>query len=265
MISRPRGGEFEGVLVGIPTYNEASNAGPLLTELRTHLPGATLLVIDDSSPDGTAEVVEAVAAGDPLVRLHRRSGKLGLGTAYLVAFAAAHSAGATVVLTMDADFSHRPVDAPEVVRAALGGADLAIGSRYVPGGAISGWPLARQVLSATANRLIRSAIDTDVADCTGAFRAYRTPLARLIGEHVTSRGYSALPELLMLALLTGARVTEVPITFVERERGATKLTRRELATSLANVVELRRRSRAARRSAPAWATSPAPAAAETST
>ena len=245
-------GEFDRVLVAIPTYNEVENVDNLLEGLRAHLPGATLLVIDDGSPDGTAERVRQVAARDPRVRLHSRPGKLGLGTAYVAAFDEAARMRARVVLTMDADLSHRPQDAPAIVRAVLDGpADLAIGSRYVPGGAIVGWPMARRVLSANANRLIRGALKTPVRDCTGAFRAYRTPLATAIGPQLANTGYSALPELLMLAESAGSHIDEVPITFVERERGATKLTRRELINSLSSLVQLRRRRRAADADAPA--------------
>jgi hypothetical protein len=154
---------------------------------------------------------------------------------------------------MDADFSHRPQDTPAVVRAALRpGVDLAIGSRYVPGGDIVGWPQSRKVLSAIANRLIRASLRTSTHDCTASFRAYSMELIdRLDFSKLESTGYSALPELLLLIDGVGATIVEVPITFVERERGATKLTKRELAKSLANVVRMRRRrvarSRAQRR------------------
>ena len=236
-------GEFAGLLVGVPTYNEAQNAPRLVADLRRHLPGAIILVIDDSSPDGTADLVSMLAETDTLLRVLRRPRKLGLGTAYLATFAEAQRCGARVVMTMDADFSHRPQDAPAIVRAVLqSDADLGIGSRYVPGGSIVGWPRGRRVLSAAANRLIRASLRTRVTDCTGSFRAYRMELAeRLMAQGLRNPGYSALPELLMLAIADGARIVEVPIQFVERERGATKLTRRELVNSLVNLVWLRRR------------------------
>jgi glycosyltransferase involved in cell wall biosynthesis len=236
-------GEFAGLLVGVPTYNEALNAPRLVVELRRHLPGAILLVIDDSSPDGTADLVSAIAEADPLLRVLRRPKKLGLGTAYLATFAEAQRCGVGVVMTMDADFSHRPQDAPAVVRAVLrSDADLGIGSRYVPGGSIVGWPQGRRVLSAAANRLIRASLRTKVMDCTGSFRAYRMELAEhLMAQGLRNIGYSSLPELLMLAMADDACIIEVPIQFVERERGATKLTRRELLNSLINLLWLRRR------------------------
>lgn len=241
---------FDGVLVGVPTYNEAANVGRLVRALRGHLPGALVMVIDDSSPDGTGRLVQVLAEQDPLVVLRSRPAKMGLGTAYLAAFAEGRRRRCSAVLTMDADFSHRPQDAPAVVRAVLSGsADLAIGSRYVPGGAIIGWPRARRLLSAEANRLIKSSLATDVMDCTGAFRAYGVGVLEKLPTTIRNRGYSALPELLLHAIVAGARITEVPITFVERERGATKLTRRELADSLVNLAWLRSRRKAAHRAA----------------
>ena len=237
----PSGAEpFSDLLVGIPTYNEAENAPRLVVELRRRLPGATIMVIDDASPDGTGDLVALASESDPHVRVHRRPAKLGLGTAYLAAFAAARQEGASIVLTMDADFSHRPEDAPRVVQAArAGGVELAIGSRYVAGGHIIGWPASRSLLSATANWLVRAALHTQVRDCTGSFRAYRMSLVERIERTGVQRtGYSALPEMLYLATSTGARVREVPITFVERTRGATKLTQRELVDSMASLAAL---------------------------
>jgi dolichol-phosphate mannosyltransferase len=236
-------GEFERVLVGVPTYNEAENAPRLVRDLRQHLPGAILLVIDDSSPDGTADLLSSMSETDPLLRVLRRPAKLGLGTAYLETFAQARMVGARVAMTMDADFSHRPQDAPAIIRAVLqAGADLAIGSRYVPGGSIIGWPRGRRVLSAAANRLIRMSLRTTVTDCTGSFRAYRMELADQLHEQgLRNTGYSSLPELLMLSIAADARIVEVPIHFVEREHGATKLTRRELVNSLISLLWLRRR------------------------
>jgi dolichol-phosphate mannosyltransferase len=235
--------DFGDVLVGVPTYNEAQNAPRLVKELRAHLPGATILVIDDSSPDGTADAVATMCRSDPQLRLLRRPRKLGLGTAYLAAFSEARSLDARIVLTMDADFSHRPQDAPALIRAVRHHqADLAIGSRYVPGGSIIGWPRGRRVLSAAANSLIKFSLHTRVSDCTGSFRAYRLELIdRFDDVGLRNAGYSSLPELLMLAIAADARIVEVPIAFVEREHGATKLTRRELVNSLVNLIWLRRR------------------------
>lgn len=240
---------FDGVLVAVPTFNEAGNIARLVTGLRSHLPGATILVIDDASPDGTAAITAAIAENDTLVQLHHRPAKLGLGTAYRHAFETAQAMGARVLLTMDADLSHRPQDAPAIVEAALQpGTDLALGSRYMPGGSINGWSPYRRMLSRIANGLIRLALDVRLTDCTGSFRAYRLELLeRLDLANLHNTGYSALPELLLLAKLAGAHTVEVPISFVERERGATKLTRRELANSLVGLVDLRRRRHRAER------------------
>lgn len=235
--------EFDDVLIGVPTYNEAANAPRLVRQLRQHLPGARIVVIDDASPDGTGDLIAAMCRSDSLLRLHHRPRKLGLGTAYLAAFEEARSVGARIVLTMDADFSHRPQDVPPIIRAVRhDGVDLAIGSRYVPGGIIIGWPRGRRALSVAANRLIKMSLHTKVDDCTGSFRAYRMELVdqlNLVG--LKNTGYSSLPELLLLAMAADARIVEVPITFVERQRGATKLTQRELLNSLVNLIWLRRR------------------------
>lgn len=234
---------YADVLVAVPTYDEAENAPRLVAELREHLPGATIVVIDDASPDGTADLVVAACGWDPLVHVVRRPAKLGLGTAYLAAFDHARAAGVDIVLTMDSDFSHRPRDVPAVIRAARAeGVDLAIGSRYVAGGSVQGWSRGRTVLSSVANSLIKRALDVTVSDCTASFRAYRMDLVeRLDLAALHNTGYSALPELLLLVIAAGGRVREVPVTFVEREHGATKLTQRELLNSLLNLVWLRRR------------------------
>lgn len=241
----PEAVDFSDVLVAVPTYNEAQNAPRLVRELREHLPGAAILVIDDASPDGTGDLVVAACGADPLVRVHRRPSKLGLGTAYLVAFGAARRQRARIVMTMDSDFSHRPRDAAAIIDAARrGDVDLAIGSRYVPGGRVVGWSRGRTVLSSVANSLIKTALDVRVTDCTGSFRAYSMDLVeRLDLTALHSTGYSALPELLLLVVAAGGRIREVPVTFVEREHGATKLTQRELLDSLLNLAWLRSRRR----------------------
>ena len=245
------GAEFTGVVVGVPTYNEADNIVRLVSELRGNLPGAVVLVVDDGSPDGTGTLVDAMAQNDTLVHVLHRHGKLGLGTAYTAVFEYARARGAHIAMTMDADFSHRPSDAPAVARAALAdGVDLAIGSRYVPGGTIVGWPRQRKALSAVANRLIRASLGITTTDCTASFRAYRVALLeRMRLDLLENAGYSALPELLLLADAQGARIAEVPITFVERQLGVTKLTKRELVNSLTNVARMRLRRSAIRRDA----------------
>ncbi|MBV8527691.1 MAG: glycosyltransferase, partial [Candidatus Dormibacteraeota bacterium] len=206
---------------------------------------ATILVIDDGSPDGTAEIVEDLARSDTRIVLHRRPGKLGLGTAHRLGFEYALRNGFRTVLTMDADLSHRPVDAPRLVaRARQPGVDVAVGSRYMRGGHIEGWPASRRVLSYCANKLLRASLGATVRDCTGAFRAYDVAFVRTLPlDELGNAGYSAIPEQLLIAMQQGGTLVEEPITFVERQMGATKLTKRELGNSLLNVVHMYRRRR----------------------
>lgn len=240
----------EGTLVVLPTYEEGENITAMLRALREHLPMATVLVIDDASPDGTAELAKQFALSDSRVVVQRRAGKLGLGTAHRLGLQYAVDSGFRTAVTMDADLSHRPADAPRLVlRARQPDVDVVVGSRYVPGGRIEGWPPARRLLSANANLLLRLSLGIGIRDCTGAFRAYDVGfLRRLPLDQLANAGYSALPELLLLAAAAGATIVEEPITFVERRAGATKLTRRELGNSLLNVAHLYRRRRALRHS-----------------
>lgn len=237
----------ESTLIVLPTYQEVENISPLIHGLRQAMPLATILVVDDGSPDGTAEVVDELARHDTRITLERRPRKLGLGTAHRLGFEYAMHNGFRTVLTMDADLSHRPVDAPRLVaRAREPGVDVAVGSRYVSGGRIEGWPASRRALSFCANLLLRMALGAGVRDCTGAFRAYDVAfLRRLQLDHLENTGYSAIPEELLLASLEGGTLAEEPITFVERQMGATKLTKRELSNSLRNVWRMYSRRRLA--------------------
>lgn len=233
----------DSTLVVLPTYEEAENISPLIHGLRDALPLATILVIDDGSPDGTAEIVDGLARTDPRIVLHRRPGKLGLGTAHRLGFEYALSNRFRTVLTMDADLSHRPADAPRLVaRSRQPGVDVAVGSRYMPGGHIEGWPASRRVLSYCANKLLRASLGAKVRDCTGAFRAYDVAFVGTLPlDELGNTGYSAIPEQLLIAMQQGGTLVEEPITFVERQMGATKLTKRELGNSLLNVVHMYRR------------------------
>ena len=239
----------ESTLVVLPTYQEAENISPLIHGLRDALPQATIMVIDDGSPDGTAEIVDKLAESDSRVVLVRRPGKLGLGTAHRLGFEYAVRNGFRTVLTMDADLSHRPVDAPRLVaRSRQPGVDVAVGSRYVPGGHIEGWPVSRRALSYCANALLRASLGAKVRDCTGAFRAYDVAFVRTLPlDELGNTGYSAIPEQLLVAMQQGGALVEEPITFVERQMGATKLTKRELGNSLLNVVHMYRRRQAGAR------------------
>jgi dolichol-phosphate mannosyltransferase len=215
------------VLVVVPTYNERENLEPLLTRLHAAVPGADVLVVDDASPDGTGELADALAAADPRVRVLHRPGKAGLGAAYLAAFAVALRGEYAVVVEMDADGSHAPEDLPALL-AALDcpddPADVVLGSRYVPGGQVVNWAAHRRLLSRGGSLYARLALGVGIRDMTGGYRAFRRQvLEELDLEDVASQGYCFQIDLAWRALQAGFRVREVPITFVERERGASKM------------------------------------------
>jgi dolichol-phosphate mannosyltransferase len=226
-------------LVCLPTYNETENIVPLIAAVRRALPQAGVLVIDDASPDGTGALVRQVAATDSRVFLLSRPGKLGLGSAYMAGFAYALEHGFDRAITMDADFSHPPDRLPALLAAVDDGADLAIGSRYVPGGGIQGWPLRRVFLSWAANAFARAVLTLHTRDCTGGFRCYAERTVKfLLSEPLRSSGYSALIELLARCEWAGMRVAEVPITFSDRVAGASKVSRDEIWRALVTVTRL---------------------------
>lgn len=225
-------------LVCLPTYNEAENILPLLAAVRRSLPQAGVLVIDDQSPDGTGNLVRQAATTDSHVFLLSRPGKLGLGTAYMAGFAYAVEHHFDSVITMDADFSHPPERLVDLLAAVDNGADLGIGSRYVHGGGIEGWPLHRRVLSAGANAFARTMLNLRAHDCTGGFRCYaRSTVEFLLGEPLRSSGYSALIELLTRCERAGLRLAEVPIIFSDRVAGASKISRAELRRAVLTVLQ----------------------------
>ncbi|MGI9092574.1 MAG: polyprenol monophosphomannose synthase [Mycobacteriales bacterium] len=214
---------LERVLVVIPTYDEIENIEPILRRLAEAVPAAHALVVDDASPDGTGELAEKVAAGDDRVHVLHRSGKAGLGAAYLAGFKWALDRDYDAVVEMDADGSHAPEELPRLLRA-LDGADVVIGSRWVDGGEVRNWPRSRLLLSRGGNLYVRAVLRIPVRDATAGFRAYRSPVLRRLGlEHVTSQGYCFQVDLAWRAVRAGLRVVEVPITFVERVRGASKM------------------------------------------
>jgi glycosyltransferase involved in cell wall biosynthesis len=229
-----------GALLILPTYNERENIKDLLESVFGHAPGINVLVIDDGSPDSTGEIALEFSRQDPRVKVMERGAKMGLGTAYVAGFhhALAHDYG--YVLTMDSDFSHHPRYLPSVLaRAAEPGVDIAIGSRYVPGGAIEGWGPHRHLLSWGANTFARTLLRLTPRDCTGGYRCYnRRVLEGLELDSVVSHGYSALLELLWHCNRAGYRVGEVPITFVDRERGTSKISRGEIVKGLTTVLRL---------------------------
>ncbi len=212
------------VLVVTPTYNERLALPGTLNRLRRAVPSADVLVVDDNSPDGTGALVDERAAGDPQVHVLHRPGKQGLGAAYRAGFAWGLERGYDVLVEMDADGSHQPEQLPALVAAVADGADLAIGSRWVPGGAVENWPVTRQVLSKGGNLYARLALGIDVRDATAGFRAYRREVLEKIPlDEVSSQGYCFQVDLVWRTVQAGFRVVEVPIVFVERELGSSKM------------------------------------------
>ncbi len=210
-------------LVIVPTYNERDNVTLLAAGVMQH-ENVRLLIVDDQSPDGTGEIADGLARqyAGRLEVLHR-TGPRGLGLAYLDGFKKALGASVDVICQMDADLSHDPARLPALI-AAVANADLAIGSRYVPDGTVVNWPLFRVVLSRFANIYVRRVTRLHVRDCTSGYRCWRrATLASLPLDRIFSDGYSFLIETLYLAARRGCRVTEVPIAFVERRRGESKL------------------------------------------
>lgn len=222
------------ILVGVCTYNEAANVRELLQQIRAALPSADVLVVDDNSPDGTADVVREFAQhnAEPgtlecLVRNQR-----GLGGAIRTAMIAAVENGYDLFCNLDADLSHRPADLPRLVDAVVAGADVAVGSRYIAGGEIVGWPLRRKWMSRSINAITRRRLGLPVRDASGSFRCYRvSQLARLDLSDQSYEGYAFIQEILLRLHRAGAKFIEIPITFTERVAGASKLSFREAIRS----------------------------------
>jgi glycosyltransferase involved in cell wall biosynthesis len=224
----------------VPTYNERENIRQLVGQLRA-LPGDIhVLVVDDGSPDGTGAIADEMAANDPGVTVLHRAGKLGLGTAYTAGFAYGLAHGYSYICTMDADFSHNPASLPAMVEKAARGYDLVIGSRYVAGGGVVGWPAGRKILSAVANQLAHIFLGIAARDCTAGFRCYRrTVLESVPLDSIFSGGYSFLIEMAYLCERAGFRIGEVPITFVNRTQGASKISKLEIYKAIYTLVRLR--------------------------
>ncbi|MGH3647239.1 MAG: polyprenol monophosphomannose synthase [Micromonosporaceae bacterium] len=222
----PGASEYPGlgrVLVVVPTYNEADNVRQITERLRSAVSDVDLLIADDNSPDGTGRIADELAADDHQIRVLHRLDKQGLGAAYIAGFRWAAERGYDAVVEMDADGSHAPEQLPKLLDA-LVGADVVIGSRWVPGGTVVNWPRHRLLLSRGANLYTRIALGMPVRDATGGYRAYRMPvLEKLDLDAVASQGYCFQVDLTWRAYQQGARVREVPITFTERERGRSKM------------------------------------------
>jgi glycosyltransferase involved in cell wall biosynthesis len=228
------------VLVIVPTYNERENLRRLVMELR-NLPGDIhVLVVDDHSPDGTGAIADELAARDLGVFVLHRAGKQGLGTAYKAGFAFGLARPYPYLCTMDADFSHAPQALPTLIERAAAGYDLVVGSRYVPGGAIVGSTYTRKLISFFANWLAHLFLGVATRDCTAGFRCYRRRVLETINlDMLFSSGYSFLIEIAFLCERAGFRISETPITFVNRTQGASKISKAEIYRAFYTLLRLR--------------------------
>jgi dolichol-phosphate mannosyltransferase len=235
------------VLVIIPTYNEAENLEIIAGRLHAAIPTAHLLVVDDNSPDGTGKIADELAAANDWAHVLHRTGKNGLGAAYVAGFGWAREQGYDVVVEMDADGSHAPEQLPRLL-AGLENADLVLGSRWVDGGTVVNWPKTREVLSRGGNLYTRLALGLPLKDATGGYRAYRrVVLDEVLKTAVASQGYCFQVDLAWQVWRAGHRVVEVPITFVERERGESKMSQAIVAEALWRVTVWGFQSRRSRR------------------
>lgn len=231
------------LFVIVPTFNEKDNVERLVTGLMALSPRPTVLYVDDSSPDGTADEVERWGKSHPEVKVLRRLGKGGRGSACMAGFQWCFDQGLTdddVVIEMDADMSHNPSQIPSFLAAIGSGADLVVGSRYLPEGRIENWPLSRTILSIWANKFARLVLGMPLTDYTTGFRAYRAGILRKLDfSRIHSRGYIVLSEMAYQIHLTGGRLAEVPIVFVNRTRGESNLSLGEVVSAFTNVLRLR--------------------------
>ncbi|MET0952991.1 MAG: polyprenol monophosphomannose synthase [Aeromicrobium sp.] len=211
-------------LIVVPTYDESANLAWIVERIHAAQPDVDVLVADDGSPDGTGDIADGLAAADPRVHVLHRTSKQGLGSAYRAGFAWGMDHGYDVLMEMDADGSHRPEDLEQILAASAAGADLVLGSRWVPGGGVVNWPWHRRMISRGGTFYARLMLGIPVHDATGGFRAFRRrTLERLPLEEVASQGYCFQIDMTRRVLDAGMSVVEVPITFVERERGESKM------------------------------------------
>jgi len=224
------------VVIVMPTYNERQNLEIIAGRIREAVPDADLLVVDDNSPDGTGDLADKLAEKDPHVQVMHRTEKAGLGRAYVAGFTWALERGYDLIVEMDADGSHRPEDLPKLL-AVSDQADLVIGSRYVPGGTVVNWPKSREFLSKGANIYNRIMLGVRVRDATGGFRVYRAATLRKIDlGGIESAGYCFQIDMTLRVLQGGMDIREVPITFVERERGASKMSNMVIIEAFTRVA-----------------------------
>ena len=227
-------------LIIIPTYNERDNLTSLHTQIHDALPAADILVVDDNSPDGTGQLADSLAAKHPYLKVLHRAGKLGLGTAYIAGFRYAIEHGYDYVFEMDADFSHDPCYLPSLLGAAVEGADVVIGSRRVPGGGTENWGLGRQLISSGGSLYARTILGLPIQDLTSGFKCFRRSVLEAIDlESVRSNGYSFQIEMTYRAIQRGFRVVEVPIVFVDRRAGQSKMSRSIFLEAMGMVWRMR--------------------------
>jgi dolichol-phosphate mannosyltransferase len=225
----------ERVTVALPTYNELENLPQIAPSIVAH--GYRLLIVDDGSPDGTGALADRLAADDPVISVLHRPRKEGLGPAYAAAFDHALAEGAEVIIEMDADFSHDPADLPRLVAAIRAGADLAIGSRYVPGGSTPDWPIVRRFISRAGNIYARMMLGLPIRDATAGFRAFRAEALRALPyREARASGYGFQVEMAWRAHQHGLTITEVPISFRDRTRGTSKMGPRIVAEAMMLVT-----------------------------
>jgi dolichol-phosphate mannosyltransferase len=235
-------------LVVLPTYNEAENIAEVLRRARAAAPDAGILLVDDSSPDGTADIARAMTAEVGGVDILTRPAKSGLGSAYREGFKWGRERGFDVLMEMDSDLSHDPADIPRLLKGIDEGADLVIGSRYVPGGSIPHWPWHRRALSKYGNRYSAAMLRIDVHDMTAGFRAYRADMVgRIDIEGVRADGYGFQVEMTYFVAQAGGRIVEVPIKFVDRVRGTSKMSTNIVVEAMALVTWWGIRDRVTRR------------------
>ena len=227
-------------LIVIPTYDERDCVRDIVTAVRASVADATVMVVDDNSPDGTGAIADELAARDPQVRVLHRRAKEGLGAAYLNAFRIGLEEGWDRILQMDADFSHDPKDVPRLLAALEAGADLAIGSRYVSGGGTQNWGLGRRIISRGGGLYARTALGVGINDLTAGFKAWKAATLRGIDlGAVDARGYGFQIEMTYRTLQNGFRVQEVPILFVDRRVGSSKMSRAIFMEAVTLVWRLR--------------------------
>ncbi|MCB9728558.1 MAG: polyprenol monophosphomannose synthase [Deltaproteobacteria bacterium] len=227
-------------LIIVPTYNELENLPLLVEAIFDVVPDVHLLVVDDGSPDGTGELADRIAAADGRVHVLHRAGKQGLGTAYIAGFRWALERDYPYVFEMDADFSHQPRYLPDLLGAVEGGADLALGTRYIRGGGTEGWGPLRQLISRGGNLYARGVLWLPFHDLTGGFKCFRREVLEAIDlSDIRSEGYAFQIELTYRARKAGFRIVEVPIVFPDRTRGESKMSGRIVREAMINVVRLR--------------------------